>query len=135
MNIAAFWTAFCCFVVRSALDFAVFWIAQYYYLRWRGEVEEEKINDDLLLEIPLGAGEDIDVVGQRKMILGSVWRCIWGQQKTRRCGQECKQWFLDEIQNLAVSLSGSASEIQGDMGRLPAYEAAEQHASGVRRRA
>jgi hypothetical protein len=106
MNIDAFWSAVCRFIIRSALDIAAFWIARYYYLRWRGEVEDAQIDEDLRLEVPLGPGEDMDTFGQRKQVLGSVWHAIWIQQKYVRGGQECKQWFLDEIQNLSISFTG-----------------------------
>jgi hypothetical protein len=134
MNFDAFWGKFCRFAVRSALDFAVFWTAQHFYFRWRGKVEEAAERDELNFEIPLGPGEDLETFGQRKVILGKIWRAIWMQQKYARGGQEIKQWFLDEIQTLSISRYGNAREIQGEIERLPAYEANGPRTDGVRRR-
>ena len=112
----------CRFIVRSALDIAAFWAARYFYLRWRGEVEEQDAEQDALLAVPLGQGETLATHARRKFALGEVWRAIWHQQKCFRGGEECKQWFVDEIQALSVSKFGNAREIQGRvMHAAPEY--------------
>jgi hypothetical protein len=133
MNIDKFWSVFCCFVVRSALEGALFWIAQYYFLRWRGTVKDELERDELRLEIPLGPGEDLDTFGERKLLLGKIWRLIWLQQKYNRLGQKVKECFLDEIPSFSISRYGNAREMQGEIEALPVYEANNQQTGGVRR--
>jgi hypothetical protein len=107
------YNAACRFFARFVFDAVVLWIIRYYYRRWQKEAEFEISLEETRSEVPLGPGETLASHGERKIALGEVWRAIWSQQKNSREGEECKQWFLDEIKALCVNRYGNAREIQG----------------------